>query len=294
MEQSNLNNQKYKILIIAGGGAFGLIPSYFISKLKYDNVADKVDVLGGTSVGSLLVCAYASGTNGQQTYTSFKKDVLNIFKPSLLPTLRGARYDTKVLQKSAKRIIVGKFGDLKKPVVVPVLDFKNRKFKVYDNIIKDADCDYDAYRVACQSGSAPTYFELLDGCSDGGMIENIPIMTTATAVNDKLHASFANMSVLAIGTGFKCQLPRDMKKVNNWWIWDWLDPLLAELTASNERASVFWAERLKFKYFKYFNPVLLDDKWVMDKPQDYIDIMEERCNPYVEDFKTTFDAFINS
>lgn len=286
------NPRTVKIVIVAGGGAFGIIPSYFFSVLGVSSLVGLIDVGGGSSVGSELICAYGAGVDPQDVYIKFRKAVLEIFKQSFWPTLRGAKYNTKTLQGALKDLIPGKFGDLKFPVIVPTLDFKRNIFKVYDNIIKDADCDLDAYIPSTQSSSAPTYFIPFRCGIDGGIVENIPIMTTISAVKDKMGVDFKDMSVLVVGTG-RLNIPdRKMTEVDKWWVWQWLEPMLGELTNANEKASVFWAKRLGLHYFNYFNPVDLEKDWKMDKPQAYIDELPNRCNAFTGDFRKVFSEFM--
>lgn len=290
--QYAVNPKKTKILIVAGGGAFGIIPSYFFSNLGTASMVGLVEAGGGSSVGSELICAYAAGADPLDVHKKFSMVVLELFKQPFWPVLRGPRYDTKVLQRILKDLIPGKFGDLKFPVVVPVVDFENNKFKVYDNIIRDADCELMAYIPPTQSSSAPTYFVPFMGCIDGGITENIPIMTTICAVKDKMGIDFKDMNVLVVGTGAKIFEKRDMKKVANWYVWQWLSPMLNELTAANERASIFWANQLGLNYFNYFNPVLLEKDWEMDKPLSYIKELPDRCDKHVADFKKVFAEFL--
>jgi len=286
------NPQKTRILIVAGGGAFGIIPSYFFSNAGITSITDLVSVLGGTSVGSELICAYGAGVDPQEVYKKFLEALPELFKQSFWPTIRGPKYDTVVLQRILKDLIPGKFGDIKIPVVIPVMDFKYNKFKVYDNIIKDVDCDLEAYQPPTQSSSAPTYFAPYMDCVDGGIVENIPIMTTIFAVRHKMGIDFKDMNVLVVGTGHKNIKPRNMKEVAKWYVWQWLKPMLGELTDANEKASVFWAKLLGLNHFSYFNPVELEKDWEMDKPQAYINELPKRCDKHVDEFKKAFKEFL--
>lgn len=286
------NPKKTKVLIVAGGGGFGIIPAYFVSRLGVDTLVGVIDVCGGTSVGSDLLCLYSNGLNPLRVYDRFLGALPTLFKQSFFPTIRGPKYDSKVLMNLLKELMPVKFGGLKIPIVVPVMDFKRNKFKVYDNIIKDADCDLDAYIPPLQSSSAPTYFVPFKCCIDGGIIENIPVMTTLTAIVDKMGIHFNDMNVLVVGTGFKPQADRNMQEVAKWYFWQWLKPMLNELTDANEKASTFWGKRLGLNYFNFFNPVALEKDWEMDRPQDYIDKLPDRCDKHVENFKKTFQEFL--
>ena len=46
--------RKHKVLILAGGGLFGAIPVYFLSKLGKDYEFQKhIDTIAGTSIGGI-------------------------------------------------------------------------------------------------------------------------------------------------------------------------------------------------------------------------------------------------
>jgi len=290
-----INQQRTRVLIIAGGGGFGIIPAYFVSGLGVSSLVGLISACGGTSVGSDLLSAFSAGLNPVKVYDKFIEVLPEIFKQSFWPTIRGAKYNSSVLKKFLEELqMPEKFGNLKIPIVIPVLDFKNNKFKVYDNIIKDEDCDLESYVPSLQSSSAPTYFVPYLGCIDGGIVENIPIMTTLSAINDKMGIAFKDMNVLVVGTGFKNYPPRDMKKVAKWYVWQWLKPMLNELTEANEKASIFWAGRLGLNYFNFFNPVELEKDWEMDRPQDYIKKLPDRCDRFVDDFRKTFQEFLSA
>lgn len=284
--------KKYKILILAGGGPFGVIETHLLSSLGIDDVCEYIDAGGGTSVGSEIISGLASGISPVDINKMFQTAVYEIFKPSFWPTIRGAKYDSKILQKHLKKIIPCSYSELKIPVIIPTIDFKYNKFKVYDNIVKDEDLLISGYIPATQSSSVPTYFDPFLGCIDGGLVENIPIITTVTAIKDKLGIQFEDMNILAIGTGHFKYSVRDMRKVNRWFKWQWLSPLLELLTDSNEMASVFWAKHLGFNHFEYYNPVLLEDSWAIDEPHKYLDEVISRTEPHVENFHGVWDRFL--
>jgi patatin-like phospholipase/acyl hydrolase len=280
---------------LAGGGAFGASQSYFLRSLDIDTIFGHVDALGGASVGSEIACALASGKTPSEVHICFMEAVYDIFKQPFFPTIKGARYDTKVLQKHLKILIPCKYGGLKIPVIIPTLNFELNKMKVYDNIgSKNPDLNYAGFIPATQSSSAPTYFDPFKGCVDGGLIENLPIMTTVTALHNKLGIRFEDMNILAIGTGHKVRRAKNMNKVKKWFVWQWLTPMLEMLTEANEMASLFWAKEMPFYRFRYFNEVILKESWKMDKPKVFMDELLERCEAKIHNFGKAWDEFQNA
>lgn len=294
LDLRSINRKRTRIGIFAGGGVFGAIPSFFFSKYFGDSpINEYFDVLGGTSVGSELATAFACEVAPNKLYNEFVNAVPEIFKKSFWPTVSGAKYDNSVLKKFLQGLVPASYGKLKTTLIVPVKDFENNKFKVYDNIIADSDCQLPGWVPCLQSSCAPTYFDPYDGCIDGGIMENIPIMTTIMAVKHKLGIDFKDMSVLVMGTGFKCHEKKDMKKVKKWYVWQWLKPMLGELTEANEQASMFWARQLELGYLSFFNPVELDKGWEMDDAS-VVGKVTERCEKHVGDFRTEIEKFLTA
>ena len=63
-------DKKHKVLVLAGGGIFGIIVAKFLSFIN-DNFIDKIDTLSGCSIGGILANAYASGANTTDVLNGF-------------------------------------------------------------------------------------------------------------------------------------------------------------------------------------------------------------------------------
>ena len=114
-----------KVLVLCGGGVFGLVPSYLIGMTESNNTLDKWDAFGGTSVGSQLALGYATGCTGSNMLDTFLHDMYKIFKKDWMRVLNpfGPKYSDKALNASLKALIPGLFGDIDKPVThFPVID----------------------------------------------------------------------------------------------------------------------------------------------------------------------------
>lgn len=287
-------SRKYKILIIPGGGVFGVISAYFLASVSKGiaSLGDTFDAYGGTSVGSLLCLAYASGASPVVVHEKFKEMSKDIFKWSwrkLSPF--GPAYSNEALIAAAKEMIPGKYGNIKKPIIIPVTDFEHNTLKVYDNITKRDDVDRDAYELAVESAAAPTYFEPYKGKIDGGLTANIPILETATALQDKKGIAFEDMDIFVLGTGYRMVQKRNMAKVKRWTSVQWLKPMLNMLTEANEQKSLYLGSRMPFNSPPvFFNPIQVTGD--MDDP-DVIEDCEEKAQPYVGEFQMRLDKFLN-
>jgi len=287
------NKHCIKIICFAGGGIFGYSQAYFLNSLQ-TNVADHVDVMGGTSIGSCIALSLANGATSQRIYNLFDIECAKIFNPSFISRLNpfGALHNDKLLNENYRKLMPKTLGELNTYVVIPTLDFIQTRPKIYDNIVNYDDMDIPSWEIARMSSSAPTYFKPWAGHIDGGLFENIPIHTTVSTILNKIPgARMEDMCIFAIGTGRYDREPRT-ENFSQWTAMQWLKPMMGLLTESNEMATVFWAKQMPFKYFKYYNPIMLNENWHMDDPACLQNIKAQCiCNQDI--FLNTFMEFID-
>jgi len=283
-----------KILVICGGGVFGIIPAYLLSKVHTGKMF-QWDAFAGTSVGSELVLSYAYGRTPEFVYDLFMRSFDDIFdKPwyrSLYPW--GSKYPDKELNKSLQELIPEyvRFMDIKKPVIVPTYNFKHGKPKVFDNIIEDKDFYMKAWEVARASSAAPTYFPPYLNYIDGGIVANNATVVTAWALHNKLGIPYSEMEILTIGTGQQEHEILDMEAVKSWSSLKWLDPMLDMLTLGNEQMWDFGADELGLKKYVFFNPIKLDGSWKLDETSIIPEIITE-CDGWMEEFEHVYGEFV--
>jgi len=296
--------RRYKILVIGGGGIFGIVPATMMNGLKnLDHpLYNYVDVMGGTSIGGILSLMYAQGYTPEFTVLCFKRMVEKVFRRGFFHPRRwsplGAKYSSADLQAVLRPLLDKELHQLDCRVVVPVLDFLHRQVKVFDNMGDGDDDGMPGWTVGVATSSAPTYFDPFDCVGtafiDGGLLENIPIVTTCTAVHDKMGVDFKDMDVLAIGTGrIRKKVRKDPGCYRSWTIGHWMHPLVDMLTEANEMASVFWAGQLGLGDFRYFDPVVLEEGWDMDNWK-LVDEVERRTGEWRGDFNKVFWDWMTS
>lgn len=127
---------------------------------------------------------------------------------------------------------------------------------------------------------------------DGGVLENIPVVTTYTTLRSKLGLEAKDIDMFIIGTGddytsLKCTA----EQVNKWNLIDWLTKfLIPYVTESNELMSVYWGSLFGFNTFCYYNPLKvsgdLDDAKILPK-------LKAQCDTVIDDFKMEINEFIN-
>ena len=181
------NKKKHKILILAGGGFFGIIIAKFLSYIQSDFVS-QLDTLSGCSIGGILANAYAVGAKPNDILQSFIIGGDDIFSKRFVAKINPLTSPTYGHQKLKSFIqkFCGdkKLGDVKKifpnlNVVIPTLNLTDDEYKVWRNFIK-ADCDIPLTTLSLMTSAAPTYFQGIQyqgKCYiDGGLIEVTSIM----------------------------------------------------------------------------------------------------------------------
>lgn len=282
-----------KILVICGGGVFGIIPAYLLNKVHIGPMT-KWDAFAGTSVGSELVLGYAYGHTPEFVYDRFTESVEGVFSRSWWSVLNpwGPKYPDIKLNESLKDLIPEyiRFMDIKKPVIVPTYNFKHGKPKIFDNIIEDNDFYMKAWEVARASSAAPTYFAPYQNYIDGGIVANNATVLAAWAIHNKLGVPYSEMEILTIGTGQQEHEIFNMDSVKKWSLLGWISPIIKLLTLGNEQMWNFGADQLGLKKYIYFNPIKLDATWKMDETANIPEIIQE-CDGWMEDFEHIYGEF---
>jgi patatin-like phospholipase/acyl hydrolase len=280
-----------KILCINGGGIFGIIPIYFLYKAGID-IGSMFDAYGGTSVGSQIVLALASGKSIDEIFTYFKAASPNIFSKSIWSHFNAfsPEYDDAGLNKELMTFLPGKFTDIKKPVFVPAYDFVNHVPKVFDNVMNSFDLDWNTWEIARASSAAPTYFAPYKGYIDGGVVINNPSMAVAWGLKHKLNIPFEDMEILVIGTGTAEEPKYTSDEICHWTQVKWVRPLIDILINGNIEVFDFGCKAMPFRKYAMFNPIELPKDWGMDDPTIIPDILA-KCDPFIDDFNKVLAGF---
>lgn len=285
-----------KVLVISGGGVFGIIPSHFLSLTKPEDF-EKVDAIAGTSVGGILSLCYASGKTGKETKDLFKEAVPHIFKRNWLRRLlpRRSMYSSTEIEKFLKNAIPGTAKDCPKKFIVPCMNFKKKKPVIFHNF-NNSYSNYPLWKIGRSTSAAPTYFEPFSEniLIDGGIIENVPIGTMFSVLWKYLKVDKHQLDVFVVGTG--TNYPNDdisLKKVKRYTLIQWALELLPVLTTkANEMLSITMGENFGFRSFHYFNPVTINGA-LDDVEQVQDGSLEEACEIYNSQFLCEWEKFLN-
>lgn len=284
-----------KVLIIAGGGCFGLVPARFLAETGIS--INRVQVFGGTSIGGILSLMYAGGKPPVMVLSTFREMMDKVFVPTWWGRwISGPRYPAEPLESALKKAVPGNLKCIGPKVVITSMDFTAGKPKIWDNLVDRDDMDTQLWQIGRATSAAPTYFPSMiindHAYIDGGVVENIPIVTTCCALRDKLGVPFSDMDVFVLGTGWRKPEYHNPKHVAEWGMAKWAKPLVGMITGANESGSPFWGRQLGLGALEIFNPVVLDSDWGMDDVKAG-KAAEKRAEPYIPEFRDKFNAWIN-
>lgn len=200
---------------LSGGGIRGIAHAGALKALEDNGI--KIDVIGGTSSGSLIASLYAMGYSPYYIYILFKryaKDIVEINSAPIISGIGNFMMNKKVciaglktgetLEKAydniAARKGVKKIGDITKmPLVISTVDVKLSKEYIFTNHIPERCEDKSQYitnisvgKAVRASSSFPAVFCPCDFENhkflDGGILDNIPVLEVKKQGADKVIA----------------------------------------------------------------------------------------------------------
>lgn len=199
-------------LALSGGGVRGIAHAGVLRALEENNI--KVDIIGGTSCGSLVASLYAMGYSPYYIYVLFQKyakEIVGInvstFATGLNSILLNKKlkisglssgeaieeiYDELSLQKGIKTI-----ADIKMPIAIPAVDITEANEYTFTNKIPEKVKNKKFYidnisvgKAVRASSSLPVVFSPCDFGKhkflDGGTLNNIPTIHVRKLGADKV------------------------------------------------------------------------------------------------------------
>lgn len=206
-----------KILALDGGGVFGDVQA---SVLQGIEAFDKFDCFVGTSIGSALSAAIASGLHNQVGTPFFHHWMPKIFKPNPWRKYNPftPKYSDKELNRALRSIFRGTYyRDVKKPLFITAANVGSRTLKVFN---QEDDGGWLLWEVVRAAVAAETYFPSWKGLADGGVFANNPSMVAVAAASKRMGVPIEEIEILSIGTGSKTgngsRVPRT---IFGWGVW---------------------------------------------------------------------------
>lgn len=182
-------------IALSGGGIRGIAHAGVLKALEDNGI--KIDIIGGTSSGSMVAMLYAVGYSPYHIYTLFKKYSKEIVEINTKPLVKSYMLNKKITLKGLKTgnsiehifdEVINKQGiynmrDIKMPVIVPAVDLMNCKEYVFTNNPPE---DKEKYITEINVGKAirasSSFTAVFSPCEykehafiDGGALDNVPV-----------------------------------------------------------------------------------------------------------------------
>lgn len=182
-------------LALSGGGIRGIAHAGVLKALEDNNI--KIDVIGGTSSGSMIASLYAAGYSPYHIYTLFKKYSKEIAQINTKPIIKNYMINKKITLKGLKTgnsiekifdAVINKQGiyninDVKMPLVIPTVDLMDCQEYVFTNKAPEKEKKYitdinigKAIRASSSFSAVFSPCEFKDHAFiDGGALDNVPV-----------------------------------------------------------------------------------------------------------------------
>ena len=197
-------------LALSGGGIRGIAHAGVLKALDDNKI--KIDIIGGTSSGSIIASMYAMGYKPQYIYYLFKRCAKDIAALNSKPFIMGLK--SKILNKKitgfkdgeeienicnklALKKGIEKIEQIKMPIVIPSVDITESKEYVFTNRVPKKAKDKTQYITDISIGKAirasSSFPGVFSPCNmgthlflDGGVLDNIPAWEVKKQGADKV------------------------------------------------------------------------------------------------------------
>ncbi len=201
-------------IALSGGGIRGIAHAGVLKALEESNI--KVDIIGGTSAGSLIATLYAMGYSPYYIYILFKRYAKELVAISSTPILSGVKNFMMNKKVSLRGLKTGKgleeiynqiankkgiktINQIKMPLVIPSVDIMNSRKYIFTNKIPKGIKNEEQYitditvgKAVRASSSFPAVFMPCQwqnhAFMDGGVLDNIPVYEVRKQGADKVLA----------------------------------------------------------------------------------------------------------
>lgn len=199
-------------LALSGGGIRGIAHAGVLKALEENNI--KIDVIGGTSSGSIISTLYAMGYSPYYIYILFKryaKDLVNQNSLSTITSLGSFMtnkkthflgfYSGEEIEKGFNEVALRKgiknMSEIKMPIVIPTVDIQDSKEYIFTNNIPENSEDKTKYITGISIGKAirasSSFPVIFNPCEykkhkflDGGILDNFPSLEVKKQGVDKV------------------------------------------------------------------------------------------------------------
>lgn len=213
-------NKEFWILSLSGGGYRGLFSAEILKELERvcgGSLANKFDLIAGTSVGSILASAVAKELPASKLPSLFTEHGGDIFAPRRLlggliksPGFFASRYRAEALRRLLSRedmLSLSTFDDLCHRLIIPTVNLSKggpQYFKTQHHPRLTQDGRRKLMDAVLASSAAPIYFPVHkfdnNRYADGGLIANSPLLAAIHEAIYILGVPPEKINAVSIGT----------------------------------------------------------------------------------------------
>lgn len=195
-------------IALSGGGIRGIAHAGALRALEENDI--NVDIISGTSSGSIIATLYALGYSPYYIYILFKRYAKDICEISGMPIISGAtnfivnkKLNINGLKEGdkleeafnnlANKKGVQKMGQIKMPILIPTVDISKAKEFVFSSIKREEYIqDIEIGKAIHASSAFPVVFKPCEYKDhlfvDGGVLDNTPVRILKDNGADKVIA----------------------------------------------------------------------------------------------------------
>lgn len=248
-----LQENKFKILSIDGGGIKGVFPAKFLTSLEEEigegQTHKHFDLICGTSTGGIIALALSLGIPAKEILKLYQDNAKTIFGSKNRNFVKRPFYSSKPLEKLIRDIFKKYHHTDEDPRINDALENVKLLIPTYSlvdgatQVLKTPhtsdlimDKHIPMYMAAMATSAAPTYFnaysnkfkrigsdtfEDFSNKVDGGVYANNPSMLGIIEATTRLEKELGNIQLLSIGTGqYKYEEAKTKKMWSvAYWVW---------------------------------------------------------------------------
>jgi uncharacterized protein len=235
-----MNDPKFRILSIDGGGIRGVIPCLilqYIEEATGRSISDLFNLIAGTSTGGIISVGLTKAESNRENsfsaeqmlelYVKFGKDIFSDRPRDILSWVSAKLFDKPYDSKDMEQLLERYFGDVKlkdslAPVLVTTYDLERGKPFYFSSRLAahDETENFKLKEIARSTSAAPTYFKpnLLKydkdkdlAFIDGGVFANNPSILAYSEAKElwKLELAKATGGAAAGSKGFDANVAPD-------------------------------------------------------------------------------------
>lgn len=208
--------KRFQILALSGGGYRGLFSARILEQIEEEfggQIADRFDLVSGTSVGGILALGLASRIPATKLKEIFLAHGRRIFQPRTRMLWKGyfsSIYDNRYLRNllESDEFFGGRLlGDSRTRLLIPSVNYTSGAPQIFktphhENFMHDHRLRM--VDVAMATSAAPVFFPAYEFNSqqyvDGGLVANAPGLLAVHEAQHFLRQKLEDVHVLSIGT----------------------------------------------------------------------------------------------